>query len=117
MRVSTKAPLTDLGEGDVGERLGRGVHDVQVLHDRRACAAGFDWVGGWVGGLVGSLVGWPETHDMAAAAAATAHGPSLEMVTPLPLYMSLSMPRGPRVERTESATAWGVCRINNAWVS
>ena len=76
------------------------------------------WVGGWVGGLVGSLVGWPETHDMAAAAAAaTAHGPSLEMVTPLPLYMSLSMPRGPRVERTESATAWGVCRINNAWVS
>ena len=31
--------------------------------------------------------------------------PSLEMVTLFPSYMSLSMPRGPRVDRTLSTTA------------
>jgi len=32
--------------------------------------------------------------------------PSLEMVTPRPVAISLSIPRGPRVVLTTSATAW-----------
>lgn len=49
-----------------------------------------------------------QTRQSPSAAAS----PSLEMVTLLPSYMSLSIPRGPSVERTESATACGVCVIH-----
>ena len=41
--------------------------------------------------------------------------PSLLMVTFLPSKMSLSIPRGPRVVRTASATAWQALMLLTSW--
>ena len=41
--------------------------------------------------------------------------PSLLMVTLLPSKMSLSIPRGPRVVRTASATAWHALMLLTSW--
>jgi len=41
--------------------------------------------------------------------------PSFEMVTFVPSYMSLSMPRGPSVERTASTTAPQALMFEISW--
>jgi len=41
--------------------------------------------------------------------------PSLLMVTFLPSKMSLSIPRGPRVVRTASASAWHALMLLTSW--